>query len=102
MIALGQTILVPSITIANQSASNGQMHLHGSGFIPKDTITLMLDNTQPLYYNGRANTVTTKSDGAFDVTIPVGAKWRLGLHTIQALEGWSLRRAMVSFILDQA
>jgi len=103
-IALGQTILLPSIAIENnvQSASAGQIHLHGSSFIPNDTITLMLDNTQPLYSSNRANTVRARSNGTFDVTIPVGTKWRLGLHTVQALEGLTQRRAMISFVLDQA
>ncbi len=103
-IALGQTILLPSIAIENnvQSASAGQIHLHGSNFIPNDTITLMLDNTQPLYSSSRANTVRARSDGTFDVTIPVETKWRLGLHTVQALEGLTQRRAVISFVLDQA
>jgi len=103
LIAIGQTILVPSIAIKGdtQVSSGGQIHLSGSSFIPDDTITLMLDSTQPLYYIGTINTVTARSDGTFDVTIPVGTNWQPGLHTIQALEGLSLRHAVVSFALNQ-
>jgi hypothetical protein len=103
LIAVGQTILVPSIAIKGdtQVSSGRQIHLSGSNFIPDDTITLTLDNTQPLYYIDTANTVTARNDGTFDVTIPVGTNWQPGLHTIQALEGLSLRHAVVSFALNQ-
>jgi Viral BACON domain len=119
------TILTPALSLSGSGAVplGGALHLHGSHFIPGSSVTLTLDGTTPLYVSSPhfhaaslqamgevwmlaehveqlptgSNVVRAGGDGSFDVTIPIGANWKPGQHTIRAAENISPRSAELTF-----
>jgi Viral BACON domain/Flagellar-associated PapD-like len=117
--------LPPAISISGGSAvaPGGALHLHGNNFVPGSSITLMLDDTIPLFasstfhqatpsmasslpmtlirqFTPANRTITASGNGTFDVTIPVSTSWSLGKHTIRAKENISSRSAVLYFTID--
>jgi Flagellar-associated PapD-like len=117
--------LPPAISISGGSAvaPGGTLHLHGNNFVPASSITLMLDDTIPLFasstfhqaapsmasslpmtltrqFTPANRTITAGGNGTFDVTIPVSTSWSLGKHTIRARENISSRSAVLYFTID--
>lgn len=115
----------PAISISGSSAvaPGGVLHLHGNNFVPGSSITLMLDDTTPLFtsssfhqatpsmasslpttltgqFTPANRTIIASGNGIFDVTIPVSTSWRLGAHTIRAKENISSRSALLHFIIN--
>ena len=81
----------PSLIVQGSQADTivvGQeMHVHGQHFGANDTITFLLDTTQPLVdASGRNISVQSNGQGTFDVTIPVNNDWSAGTHVIQAVD----------------
>lgn len=117
--------LPPAISIPGGSAivPGGVLHLHGNNFVPGSSITLMLDDTIPLFasatfhqaspsiasslpmtpsgqFSPANRTITAGGNGTFDVTIAVSTSWSLGTHTIRAQENISSRSAILHFTID--
>src|SRR5436309_8328109 len=117
--------LPPAISISGSSAvaPGGVLHLHGNNFVPGSSITLMIDDTIPLFafssfhqatpsmasslpmtltrqFTASNRTITTGGNGTFDVTIPVSTSWSLGTHTIRAKENISSRSAVLHFTIN--
>ena len=112
----------PSLEISGSgtvSAGNA-LHLHGDWYTPESKVLLLLDETIPLsaYQAGTptvsrgyttttlltassalepgstsGNTIVTSITGSFDATITVGADWKAGKHSIQAMEQGGTRSA---------
>jgi hypothetical protein len=63
------------------------LRLHGEHLGANDTISFLLDTTQPIVdTSGRNISVQTNGQGTFDATIPVGNDWTAGSHVIEALD----------------
>ncbi|HEX6551423.1 MAG TPA: choice-of-anchor D domain-containing protein [Ktedonobacteraceae bacterium] len=117
--------LPPAISISGSSAvaPGGVLHLHGNNFAPGSSITLMLDDTTPLFasssfhqatpstasslpmtltgqFTPANRTITASGNGTFDVTILVSTSWRLGKHTMRAKENISSRTAVLHFTIN--
>ncbi len=81
----------PSLTLQGKSSGTfaiGQaIHLHGDHFGPNDTITFLLDTTNPITgaSGGKISTLAD-SQGAFDVALTISSDWTTGTHTIEALD----------------
>ncbi|GAC1585184.1 MAG: hypothetical protein NVS4B1_27050 [Ktedonobacteraceae bacterium] len=112
----------PSLTVSGggNAGYGASLHLHGNWYTPGNNVLLLLDETIPLSArqpeipmaaNGQANhTLFTASTlfaqgstpgnsivvgitGSFDATIIVGADWKVGKHTLRALEQGGKRSA---------
>src|SRR2546430_8196290 len=117
--------LPPAISISGSSAvaPGGVLHLHGNNFLPGSSITLVLDDTTPLFASSSFHqttpsiasslpmtltgqfasvnrTITASGNGTFDVTIPVSTSWRLGAYTIVAKENISSRSAVLHLTIN--
>jgi hypothetical protein len=81
----------PSLIVLGSQAGaivTGQvLHVHGQHFGANDTITFLLDTTQPIVdKSGQNISVQSNGQGTFDVTIPVSNNWSAGNHVIQAVD----------------
>ncbi len=127
IIGAGLTILSPSLSMEGSPdvTPGGQLHLHGSHFIPGNPVTFALDGSpilpfattmQPLTtaaFNGSAswalamqndqvsqataNSIIVNGDGTFNASFSVEQNWNAGQHTIKAKETLSPRSASVTF-----
>ncbi|MFL5627800.1 MAG: BACON domain-containing protein [Ktedonobacteraceae bacterium] len=117
--------LPPAISLngSNVVTIGGNLHLQGSHFLPGSSITLTLDNSVRLFAStnvsgeahsmgllsmnaaGLLNAATTalraSAAGSFAITIPIGAGWKPGSHTLRATEGISSRSAVLSFTVEE-
>jgi hypothetical protein len=129
IITLGFTVFSPSLTLSGSSdvVGGGTLALHGSHFLPGNSVTLTLDNTRPLFVEARpagiptedarsnasaldmtaaqllqqaaSNAINADGNGAFNVNITVDSAWSNGQHTIQASEDITHRGAQLTFTI---
>jgi zinc-ribbon domain/Viral BACON domain len=124
---LGLTVFAPDLSLSGSSsvASGGTLALHGNHFLPGSSITLILDNTTPLFVEARpagiqtarahyttsamnmtaaqllqpvaSNAINADSNGTFNINITIDPGWSIGQHTIQASEAITHRGAQLPF-----
>src|SRR6266581_7564153 len=130
-LGLGLTLFAPSLSLSGSTTvvQGGTFTLHGSHFIPGSSVTLILDDTIPLYFSSRSlpvqsahtantamqiltmdtqlakrlafsySTVSVGGDGTFAVTITVNPGWPIGKHTIKASESPTHRSTSLDFTI---
>jgi hypothetical protein len=133
-VGLGLTVLAPGLSLSGSTnvMQGGTFTLHGNHFFPGSSVSLMLDDTIPLYFTSRSlplqlvsavsdsilapgidkqvakqglltsNTVSVGGDGTFVVTITASPSWSIGKHTIKASESLTHRSAQIDFTLYAA
>ncbi len=104
------------------------LHLHGNWYTPGSNVIFLLDETIPLMSSGPAipataytyaqsntlaassmlfqrntsnNGIVVSMGGTFDATITVDANWKVGKHTIRALERGGTRSAVTEITVDE-
>ena len=121
------TILAPSLSMEGSAtvAPGGSLHLHGSHFIPGNSVAFTLDGSTILPFattlptsasswalsiqnasNAQATrqatgstTIIVNGDGTFNASFTVDPAWSAGQHTIRATEALSPRSASVTFTI---
>jgi hypothetical protein len=131
IIGLGLTVWAPSLALSGSSSVSpgSTLSLHGSGFWPNSSVTLILDTNIPIDYlqssapthlteryaqladsagqmllpapKGNHNTITAQGDGAFAISFLVDPSWSLGRHIIHANESTTHRSAELPFTITQ-
>jgi hypothetical protein len=132
IIGLGLTVFAPQITLTgNTSVIQGNsITLHGSSFLPNNSVTLTHDNNIPLYVArpslsaplasnsiqtgastalfidsslavNTTNVISTNGSGDFSLALQIDSSWTAGQHTIHATEAISHRSASLVFTVQQ-
>lgn len=132
IIGLGLTVFAPQITLTGNTSviQGGSINLHGSSFLPNNSVTLTHDNNIPLYVArtspsapltsnsiqkgastallmdsslavNTTNVISTDGSGDFSLPLQIDSSWTAGQHTIHATEALSHRSASLVFTVQQ-
>jgi hypothetical protein len=132
IIGLGLTVFAPQISLTGNTSviQGGSITLHGSSFLPNNSVTLTHDNNIPLYVArpslstplasnpiqtgastalfidsslavNTTNVISTNGSGDFSLALQIDSSWTAGQHTIHATEAISHRSASLVFTVQQ-